>query len=185
MQPPLIRVVLDACVLVPPVLREVLLAVAGQGLFEPLWSAKLLQEWVSAAGKTGPAQRLIAGAEAARLALHWPGALVTQGPFVAVAPAMPDQGDLHLLETAVTGGASLILTLNLRDFPTRALTPFGLQALDPDRFLHGLWLDHPDPVAQAAEEVRQEAARLSGAAVPMRPLLKRTGLPRLARALVP
>ncbi len=185
MQPPSIRVVLDACVLVPPVLREVLLAVARQGLFEPLWSAKLLQEWASAAGKGGAGQRLIAEAEAARLALHWPGALVPVGPFVAFAPAMPDPDDLHLLETAVTGGASLILTRNLRDFPLRALAPFGLQALDPDRFLHGLWLDHPDPVAQAAAAVRGEAARLSGTEVPLRPLLKRAGMPRLARALVP
>lgn len=179
------RVVLDACVLVPPVLREVLLAVAGQGLFGPLWSAKLVQEWVSAAGKHGPADRLMAQAEAARLALHWPGALVAVGSFVAVAAEMPDLDDLHLLETAVTGGASLIVTQNLRDFPHRALAPFGLTALDPDRFLLGLWGDHTQKVAQAVEAVRLEASRLSGAEVALRPLLKRAGLPRLARALAP
>lgn len=178
-----IRVVLDACVLVPPVLREVVLAVAGQEMFEPLWSARLTQEWASAAGKGGPVQRLLAEAEAARLALRWPGALVAPGPFVAVAPEMPDPDDLHLLETAVTGGAGLILTLNLRDFPARALIRFGLQALDPDRFLHRLWQAHGNLVAQAAETVRQEASRLSGTEVPIRPLLKRAGLPRLAKAL--
>ncbi len=183
MQPHSPRVVLDACVLVPPVLREVVLAVAAQGLFHPLWSAKLMQEWASAAGKGGPAQRMMAEAEAARLSLHWPGALVAPGPFVAVAPAMPDPDDLHLLETAVTAQADLILTLNLRDFPSRALAPLGLKALDPDRFLYGLWLDHPQSVAQAAEAVRQEASRLSGAEVPMRPLIKRAGMPRLAKAL--
>lgn len=178
-----IRVVLDACVLVPPVLREVVLAVAGQGMFEPLWSAKLMQEWASAAGKGGPVQRLLAEAEAARLALRWPGALVATGPFVAVAPEMPDQDDLHLLETAVSGGASLILTQNLRDFPGRALARFGLQALDPDRFLYRLWVQDAPLVAKAAETVRQEASRLSGTEVSTRPLLKRAGLPRLAKAL--
>lgn len=177
------RVVLDACVLVPTVLRETLLAVAAAGHFQPVWSRKLLDEWESAAGKSGPAARLIARGEALVLAARWPGALVTVGAFVANAPEMPDQGDLHVVETAVEGGASLIVTQNLRDFPARALGPFGLAALDPDRFLYQIWAVEPASIAAAVETVRAEATRLSGAPVALRPLLKRAGLPRLAKAL--
>ena len=75
------------------------------------------------------------------------------------------------------------MTQNLRDFPARALGPFGLAALDPDRFLYRLWSDDPAGIAGAAEGVRAEVERLSGAPVALRPLLKRAGLPRLAKAL--
>ena len=177
------RVVLDACVLFPTVLRETLLAVAAAGYFEPLWSRKLLDEWESAAGKSGPATRLIGRGEALVLATRWPGALVAAGDFVAFAPAMTDPDDLHVLETAVDGRAVLIVTLNLRDFPIRALAPLGLTARDPDRFLFDLWGDDPTGIAAAAETVRATAERLSGAPVALRPLFKRAGLPRLARAL--
>ena len=177
------RVVLDACVLVPTVLRETLLAVAAAGHFQPLWSQKLLDEWESAAGKSGPAARLIARGEAVALGVKWPGALVARGAFVAFAPEMADPDDLHVVETAVEGGAGLIVTQNLRDFPARALARFGLSALDPDRFLYQTWTDDPAGVAVAVEGVRAEAARLSGTEMPLRPLMKRAGLPRLGKAL--
>lgn len=179
------RVVLDACVLLPTVMRETLLAVAAAGHFQPLWSARLLAEWESAAGKSGPAARVIARGEGVALGPRWPGAMVALGSFVAHVPEMTDPDDLHVLETAVEGGASLIVTLNLRDFPARALVPFGLTALDPDRFLYGLWSDHPASIAGAVERVRAEAGRLSGSEMPLRPLLKRAGLPRLGKALLP
>ena len=38
------KAVLDACVLFPTVLREILLGVAGKGLYEPLWSDRILRE---------------------------------------------------------------------------------------------------------------------------------------------
>ncbi|MBL3553988.1 PIN domain-containing protein, partial [Rhodovulum sulfidophilum] len=43
------KVLLDACVLYPTVLREILLGVARRGGFTPLWSARILEEWARAA----------------------------------------------------------------------------------------------------------------------------------------
>ena len=48
------KAVLDACVLFPTVLREILLGVAAKGLYEPLWSDRILREWVLATVKLGP-----------------------------------------------------------------------------------------------------------------------------------
>ena len=54
------RVVLDACVLFPTVMREMLMGAAKAGLFEPRWSSRILEEWALAARKIGPEGETIA-----------------------------------------------------------------------------------------------------------------------------
>jgi hypothetical protein len=179
-----VKALLDACVLVPPVLREVLFAVAGQGLFTPLWSSRIVEEWARAAGRTeGAASEAIARGEAARLAARWPGSIVTHGPADEAALWLPDAADMHVLAAAIVGKAEVIVTFNLRDFPRRALDAQRLRAQHPDAFLMDLWLAAPDQVMAAAESVRHQAERLSARPQPLRALLKRAGLPRLGKAL--
>jgi hypothetical protein len=175
------RVFLDACVLYPTVLREVLLAVAEEGLFEPVWSPRVLEEWAKAAARPGPGQEAVVRGEIAVLKARWPGALVADDPGAGL--VLPDLADAHVVAAARGAGAELIVTLNLRDFPLRALADLGLRAEHPDAFLRGLWSERPEAVAWAAEKVRAEAERLSGRTQPMRALLKRAYLPRLGKAL--
>lgn len=176
------RVLIDACVLYPTVLRQIVLGVAGQGLFTPLWSARLLEEWARTAARIGAeADEVIARGEIALLRASWPGAEVAPGDEAAL--DLPDAGDIHVLAAAIAAGAAVILTLNLRDFPARALAGHGLRAEHPDAFLLALWRDHPEAVAKVVERVRAEAERLSGQPQPLRPLLKRARLPRLGKAL--
>lgn len=178
------RALLDACVLVPPVLREVLFAVAGQGLFTPLWSPRIAEEWARAAGRTeGAASEAIARGEAARLAARWPGSVVAHDPAAEAALWLPDAADTHVLAAAISGQAGVIVTFNLRDFPRRALEGHGLRAQHPDAFLMDLWLAQPYRVAAAAGAVKAEAERLSAQPQDLRALLKRAGLPRLGKAL--
>ncbi|MEY3307771.1 MAG: hypothetical protein RLZZ413_1809, partial [Pseudomonadota bacterium] len=47
------KIVLDACVLYPTVLREILIGVARAGLYTPLWSDRILEEWARATRKLG------------------------------------------------------------------------------------------------------------------------------------
>jgi hypothetical protein len=179
-----VRALLDACVLVPPVLREVLFAVAGQGLFKPLWSPRIAEEWARAAGRTeGPAAEAIARGEAVRLSAHWPGSVVSHDLSQEAGLWLPDIADIHVLAAAVAGDAEIIVTFNLRDFPRRALEPHRLRALHPDAFLMDLWLEEPKHVEAAADLVKQEAERLSARPQNLRLLLKRAGLPRLGKAL--
>jgi hypothetical protein len=175
------RAFLDACVLYPTVLREVLLGVADEGLFEPVWSPRVLGEWARAAARLGPGQEAVARGEIAVLKARWPDALVADDPGAGL--VLPDLADTHVVAAARGAGAELIVTLNLRDFPARALAELGLRAEHPDALLRGLWVDHPEAVARAAEKVRAEAERLSGRTQPMRALLKRAYLPRLGKAL--
>lgn len=177
------KVLLDTCVLYPTVMREVLLGVAAQGAFTPLWSDRILEEWARAARKIGPEGEAQARHEIAMLAIHWPNAPVSWPPSLEDRLWLPDPADTHVLAAAIAGSADVILTLNARDFPRNTLAEEGVSRADPDAFLMGIWKAQPELVAQVGEAVLTEARRLSGDPWQIRALLKKARLPRLAKAL--
>lgn len=172
------KLVLDACVLYPTVLREILADVACAGLFQPVWSQRILDEWRQAAARNG----LPAGPEIALLSDRFPQALVA-GQGGADHLDLPDLADRHVIETALAAGAAAIVTANLRDFPVRALAGLGLRAIHPDEFLRDLYLQSPDPVTAAVAATQERASR-AGAALSRKDLMRRARLPRLANSMV-
>lgn len=177
------KAVLDACVLYPTVLREILMGAARAGLFAPLWSARILEEWARATTKLGPGAEVLARGEIAALRAAFPKAEVRVNDALCARLWLPDPDDIHVLAAAISGGADLIVTFNARDFPRHTLAEEGLSRLDPDQFLLGMWQSDPGPISAVAEAVRAEAERLSGTPQALRALLKRARLPRLAKAL--
>ncbi len=177
------RVLIDACVIYPTVMREMLLGAARQGFFEPLWSERILEEWARAAIKLGPAGEAQARAEIALLRRDWPAAERPPAPGIAARLWLPDADDIHVLAVAVAASADAIMTLNAKDFPKGTLAGEGLDRIDPDYFLTRLWTDHPGKITTVADLVLQTARVLSGEAWEMRALLKKARLPRLAKAL--
>lgn len=177
------RLLLDTCVIYPTVMREMLLGVAGTGAFQPLWSARILEEWARAARKLGPTGEPQARGEIALVRAAWPKAEVTWKPSLEDRLYLPDAADVHVLAAAIAGSADAIVTVNARDFPRGILAEEGLERIDPDSLLRGIWEETPLSVQEVAETVRQEAERLSGDAWDMRRLLKKARLPRLAKAL--
>ncbi|WP_224815241.1 RSP_2648 family PIN domain-containing protein [Hasllibacter sp. MH4015] len=174
--------VLDACVLYPTVMREILLGAAARGVFTPVWSERLLEEWVRAAARNGgAADAQIARAEAAAVGARFPSARIAPG---AEAPLwLPDPADIHVLATAIAAQAEVIVTMNLRDFPAGEVSAHSIRAVHPDAFLMEAWLADPVPVEEAVRQTHVEAERLSGERLPLRGLLKRARLPRLGKAL--
>lgn len=178
------KAVIDACVLYPTVLREITLGLARAGLFTPLWSERLLEEWArTAARHGGAADEAMARGEIALLGAGFPEALVHADPAREAQLWLPDSGDIHVLATAITGRADTILTLNLRDFPRAELGPQDVEATHPDAAFYGMWLEAPELVAEVVGAVHAKAETLSPEAMPLRALLKRVRLPRLAKAL--
>jgi hypothetical protein len=176
--------VLDACVLYPTVLREILLGCAAEGLYAPLWSPRLLEEWARTAGRLGgPADETLARGEIAKLRAAFPAAERTHDPAEEAALWLPDPADVHVLATAKAAGARGVVTLNLRDFPRAEMTALGLAAVHPDAFLLDLSGREGDTVAAVAARVHATAEALSGEHLDLRALLKRARLPRLARRL--
>jgi predicted nucleic acid-binding protein len=173
-----VRLVLDACVLFPPVMREMLLGVAGAGGFEPLWSARILEEWARAARRLPEGAEAAVRAEIVRLRAAWPAAEWPADADLEASLSLPDPDDRHVLATAIAGRADALLTLNRADFPPRTLARYGILLRDPDGLLYEIDAEGLD-LLPVAEAVRTRAGRGAG----VRQLLKRAGLPRLGKAL--
>ncbi len=180
---PPIRAVLDACVLYPTVLRELFQGAAEAGLFQPVFSERILREWVLATAKLGPAASALAAGEAAVLRAAFPRAVVREHPEIEARLLLPDPDDRHVLATAIASGADAIVTFNAQDFPGHVLAAEGVVRRDPDGFLWELHSRHPEVMARIVDCVRAKAEAISGQPVGLKPLLKRARLFRLAKAL--
>ncbi len=173
---------LDACVLYPTVLREILLGCAAAGLYRPLWSPRVLEEWARAARKV-PDGEVFARGEIATLRAQFPISEVTPGEGTMRRMFLPDPNDVHVLAAASDAGADRLVTLNTRDFPRRDVAAEDIALQNPDDFLMDLWLADDASVETVVEGVRATAERIGGTPRPLRPLLKRARLPRLGKAL--
>jgi hypothetical protein len=131
--------VYDACVLYPFHLRNVLVQCAFDGLVDARWTDEIHAEWMRnlAANSPGTSRtRLEATRDLMKAAL--PDADVAGYEDLIPGLSLPDPDDRHVLAAAIAGKASLIVTWNLKHFPTAGLRPYGVAPISPDDFLVGL-----------------------------------------------
>ena len=174
------KVFLDACVLYPTVLREILTGCAAAGLFRAQWSPRVLEEWARAAARLGPDGERIARAEIALLHAAYPAAEVRPRDGDLSRLHLPDPNDVHVLAAAIAGGADALCTFNARDFPRHTMQVEGIERLDPDQLLARL---DDVAVAQVVAAVHATAERMAGEPLPLRSLLKRARLPKLGKRI--
>ena len=175
------KVLLDACVLFPSLVRGVLVEAAGRDLFAPVWSARIFDEWrIAIARQHGLDAEAVVVAAQADLARRFPDASVDASPDLESQIHLPDPADAHVLGTAIAGEAELLLTFNLKDFPRRIVDPLGIEVQHPDGYLWSLLSDAPDIMAGSARRA------LDAAGVEperRRAALKRAKVSRFAKAL--
>lgn len=154
MRSPPFTAVLDACVLYPAPLRDLLMWLALSGRFRARWTALIHDEWTRnlLRNRTDltPAQlkRTVALMNKAV-----PDALVTEHESLIGDLVLPDPDDRHVLAAAVHCGASIIVTFNDRDFPAETLSAFGIETQHPDEFIDNLFdLDQAAVVAAARKQ---------------------------------
>jgi predicted nucleic acid-binding protein len=162
-------VVLDACVLFPVPLRDILLRAAEAGLYRPRWSAEILEEvrrnlQVPSRLTEQQTQRLIDAMRA-----HFPEAEVAN--YERHLDRLSNHPkDRHVLAAAVESGAPVIVTNNLRHFRRAALSPHGVEAQSPNRFLVDLFDEQPALLVQI---VTEQAAALRNPTTTVTDLLDR------------
>lgn len=143
-------VILDACVLYPASLRDILLESAVVRLYRPLWTEDILEELRRTLLTTNRATLETAQKLVEDMKHAFPAALVTaHTPLIAAMTNHPD--DRHVLAAAVVAGAQVIVTSNLKDFPETALAPYQVEAQHPDVFLTHLYDLEPAGVETALE----------------------------------
>ncbi len=148
-------VILDACVLYPAALVDLLLRAAKAGFYRPYWSAGILEELQRNLAKRVGDDR--AAMRVAQMRQHFGEAEVT-GYENLVAAMTNHPKDRHVVAAAVQAGAQIIVTSNMRDFSDAALAPHGIEARPPDDFL--LQLYDLQPQGMVALVQRQAAALL-------------------------
>jgi hypothetical protein len=141
-------VFLDACVLVPNWLRDILLTSAQFELYRPLWSAAILDEMQrTLIDRIGLLEER-AKYTRAQMEEAFPEASVTG--YEAIVNGMPvNEKDRHVLAAALVGHAQLIVTNNIRDFPQELLGPLQMRSQTADGFLSDLLARYPDELRRS------------------------------------
>lgn len=150
-------VLCDANVLYKSLLRDLIMRLGRKGAVAPRWTERIHEEWMRNLQMRRPAVTR-AAAERTRSLMDagLPGALVS-----IPAPSghtLPDPDDQHVLDAALSAGASVLLTFNLKHFPGAAL-PISLQAVHPDAFLVACLQQQPDLVLSTLRELRADLTR--------------------------
>ena len=149
-------VFLDANVLYPAALRSLLMYLALFEVFQARWSDEVQEEWISNLLGNRPDLTRAQLEKTRRLMdVHAPGALVTGYEQLVSGLSLPDPKDRHVLAAAIHGEASVIVTQNLKDFPSERLDEYSIKAQLPDDFILGLIESAPEGARNAAETHRQ------------------------------
>lgn len=144
-------VLLDACAIFPMSLRDTLLRAADAGLYRLVLTEDILEEvrrnLISERRLTeDKAQRLID-----TIKMYFPDAFITHHTLLIA--SMPiNEKDRHILAAAVASNAQVIVTQNLKDFPSELISPFGIETQSPDEFLVHLFYLAPQAIAKLIKD---------------------------------
>jgi len=141
---------LDACVLYPAPVRDLLLSVAEEGLYSPVWSQTIQDEWINNLLQNRhdlKREQLIATTKAMNNA--FPQANILHYKRLVNQLTLPDENDRHVLATAILGKAQFIITFNIKDFPGKTLALYNIKPQHPDTFLSGLFDTNSKLVCEA------------------------------------
>lgn len=129
-------VVFDACVFYPAPIRDLLLRLAQAELFRAKWTDQIHDEWINSLLKNRTdltkeklenTRNLINNAVRDCLIIGYENIISSLN--------LPDLNDRHVLAAAIRSNSSAIITYNLKDFPTKILKPYNVEALHPDDFI--------------------------------------------------
>nr|WP_285439588.1 PIN domain-containing protein [Corynebacterium tuberculostearicum] len=146
-------VVYDATVLYPSLLRDVLIRVAGSGVFRARWTERILDEVFFNLPRNRPdldPKKLSRTRRLMCLAVE--DCLVTGYEELIDDLWLPDPNDRHVLAAAISCGAQSIITENVKDFPCSILDGFGIRRQSADEFLCELIASSPAIVQHSIED---------------------------------
>lgn len=133
---PKFTVVIDACVLYPAPIRDILLSMASEGLLKPKWSKTIQDEWTRNLlinRRDLNKEQLDATIQAMNTA--FPDSTIEHFEELIPGLSLPDEDDRHVLACAIKCKADLITTFNLKHFPSKIIEKFDIQIQNPDELI--------------------------------------------------
>ena len=168
--------------LLKPYLCDTLLSIAEAGVYRPLWSVDVVDELRRNMIRRGLKDTQV-DHRLGQMTVHFPDAEVVG--YQDLIPAMTNHPkDRHVLAAAIRGGADVLVTENLRDFPDDAVAPYDLRAVHQEEFLLDLLDLWP---AMVLDALRRQTSRYRRTPRTPRDLLETlgaqgSGCPRFAGA---
>jgi predicted nucleic acid-binding protein len=170
-------VILDANVLYPATLRNLLLTLTETGLVRARWTNRILDEVfrnIRVNLPDLPAHRLDRTRALMETAIR--DCLVTGHEQLETVITLPDPDDRHVVAAAIRSHASVIVTMNLKDFPEESLAPWGIEARHPDDFLIDQFHLDPIGVHKVVQRITDEARNPAMTVDDVLDTLERTGM---------
>jgi len=130
--------ILDANVMYPVNVFDILAQFCIEGLFTAKWSEDIDDEWtrnllVSRTDLTK--EQVFKRRDRQRIALpDWEVEKEKYRSLIA-AIKLPDINDRHVLAATIAGHADSIVTFNIKDFPSDVLDQYDIEAIHPDDFI--------------------------------------------------
>jgi predicted nucleic acid-binding protein len=177
-------VVLDACVLYSAMLRDLWMRLILEEAIDARWTTIIHAEWtrnilIERPGSTSEQWNRVVDL----MNQYARNALVTDFEHHISSLVLPDPDDRHVFAAAIQCHASMIVTLNLKDFPTKSLKPYGIQAVHPDDFLLEVLKNNLNEVLVALRKQRAQLIRPAMSASEFLDQLEKHHLPRSAAKL--
>ncbi len=183
-------VVLDTCVLISTVLKNLLLRLAQTGMFQPIWADYIGQEWRRNAARIWDVADTQILQEWQQMQLAFPQANMGVVSEFEAGLFKSDVKDWHVI---AAGRAALsvypersacVLTRNLRDFNRSELREHGLSLFSPDDFLILCYEQNPELFMQFLALIPDDAVSIGKAAEPLETVLRRERLFRLSNLVM-
>ncbi|KEJ87812.1 PIN domain-containing protein [Sulfitobacter donghicola] len=148
-------VVLDANVLFPFRVRDVLLTFAQEGLFRARFTDEIFDEWTRNLIKLKPGLEESVRQQDTIIRHEFEECFVTGYQPLIAGLSLPDEDDRHVLAAAIRCSAQVIVTENHKDFPVEVLEEYGVETLGADDMLANTFDLFPQRGARALRKVRE------------------------------
>ncbi|OGT41784.1 MAG: PIN domain-containing protein [Gammaproteobacteria bacterium RIFCSPHIGHO2_12_FULL_37_34] len=132
-------VLYDACVLYPAPLRDLLMNLAITDMYRAKWTNEIHEEWIaSLLSNRNDLNREFLERTRDKMNMSVRDCLVENYQYLIPTLTLPDSNDQHILAAAIHSSSSVIVTYNLKDFPKKNISRYGIEAQHPDEFLMNL-----------------------------------------------
>ena len=175
--------ILDANVLYPNLLRDLLLSLASAGLYYARWTSEINDEWTRNLISNRPDLEARVSMLLDLVNQSVPDCLVENYASLIDSLVLPDPNDRHVLAAAIAGHADAIVTANLKDFPETVLAQHGIEAQHPDDFVMNQLELRPFEALEVIKRVRARMRKPARSASELIELLEKSGLPQSAQYL--